>query len=135
MSRPSVAELSLVPASAPGELPPPPADLSPAEAKLWTETVETKPADWFGPDSWPVLKEFCRAAVMCDALAKVAARAVRSKDTSSIKSVLSMRDMEARRVASMATKLRLTQQSRYGPRAAETANNRTKGKRPWQSAS
>lgn len=135
MPRRSVASLSIVPAGPAGELPAPPDELSKAEAKVWTETVESKPADWFGPDSYPVLKEYCRAAVMCDALAKASARAVKSGDSGAIKSALDMRDKEARRVASLATKLRLTQQSKYGPRAAATADARANGKRPWQNVS
>lgn len=134
MPRRSVASLSIVPDTPVGELPSPPTDLSKTEARLWTETVESKPADWFGADSLPVLKEYVRAAVMCDVLAKAAAKAVRSKDTATIRAVLGMRDMEARRVASLGTKLRLTQQSKYGPRAAATADARVTGKRPWQSA-
>lgn len=111
-----------------------PAELSEVEAALWRETVESKPAEWFGADSWPVLKEYVRAAVTCDALAVAAADAVLSKDGDLIKAVLTTRDREARRMADLATKLRLTQQSRYTPQAAATADKRANGKRPWQSA-
>ena len=134
MAKASVAGLSIVPASPVGELPAPPEELTAAEARLWTETVESKPADWFGPDSFPLLKEYVRAAVMCDALAKQARSAVKAKDATTIKLMLDMRDKEAKRVAGLATKLRLTQQSRYTPQAASTANRRANGRRPWQSA-
>lgn len=134
MPRLSVAGLSIVPASAPGALAPAPKELSPAEARLWEETVASKPADWFGPDNYPLLKEYCRAAVMCDTLARQARAAVRKKDAATIKLVLDMRDKEAKRAASLGTKLRLTQQSKYTPQAAATADRRVKGGRPWQSA-
>jgi len=134
MPRRSSASLALVPASQPIPFAPVPVGLSEAEAVLWRETVESKPAEWFGADSWPVLKEYVRAAVMCDTLAKVVADTVRGGDTEEIKAVLDMRDKEAKRATSLATKLRLTQQSRYTPQAAATADKRGSGRRPWQSA-
>lgn len=131
MPRRSAASLALVPASQPIPPAPAPGDLSEVEAALWRETVESKPADWFGADSWPILKEYVRAAAMCDALAQVIADA----GPGQLKEWLDMRDKEARRAVSLATKLRLTQQSKYGPRAADTADRKAKGKRPWQSGS
>jgi hypothetical protein len=45
-----------------------------------------------------------------------------------------MRDTEAKRATSIATKLRLTQQSRYTPQAAATADRKAgSGAKPWQS--
>lgn len=125
--------MALVPASQPVQFAPVPPDFSDVEAAMWRETVESKPAEWFGPDSWSVLKEYIRAAVMCDTLAKVVAGAVTRGDPDEIKAVLDMRDKERKAVASLGTKLRLTQQSRYTPNAAATADKRAGGKRPWQS--
>lgn len=129
MARKSIEHLTLVPptTSEPIPLAPVPGELSPAEAKLWTQVVESKPADWFGADSWPVLREYVRAAVMCDHLATVIAGASRDQ----LKRALDMRDRESRRAVSLATKLRLTQQSKYDPRGAATADRRAGGKRPW----
>lgn len=133
MPRRSAASLALVPASQPVPLSPVPADLSEKEAELWVGVVESKPSDWFGADSWPILKEYVRAATICDALAAVIAAAVKIGDPDGIKSALDMRDKESRRAVSLATKLRLTQQSRYGPRAAASADAKVNGNRPWQS--
>lgn len=142
MPRKSIASLTVVRGgaakdapTAPTTLAPVPDDLSPAEAKVWRTTVESKPADWFGPDSYPLLKEFVRAAAMCDHLAQPIADAVEAKDTRKIRAGLNMRDREAKRMADIATKLRLTQQSRYTPGAAATADRRAGGKRPWQGPS
>lgn len=137
MARKSVAALSLVGDTTVGtvQIAPVPAELTPAEARIWRDAVESKPAEWFGADSWPVLKEYVRAAVMCDTLAVVATDAAQSKDGDLIKAVLATRDRESRRMADLATKLRLTQQSRYTPQAAATADKRASGKRPWQSGS
>ena len=100
---------------------------------MWSEIVDSKPADWFDLDSVPVLKEYIRAALTCDSLAGVVEEALAEcGDARELKTILDMRDKEARRVASLATKLRLTQQSRYTPQSAATANRKAGGKRPWQ---
>lgn len=134
MSRRSAAALSVVPAtpSTPDTLLPAPDGFSEAEAALWREIISTKPAEWFGEDSAPVLKEYVRAAVMCDLLSDRINEALASGSTADVKMLLELRDREARRAANLATKLRLTQQSRYTPQASGTANNRANGKRPWQ---
>lgn len=135
MPRRSAASLSLVPPGQPIPLARVPVGLSEGEAALWVEVVESKPADWFGADSLPVLREYVRAAVMCDTLATVVADTIKRGDPDEIKSVLDIRDKESRRSVSLATKLRLTPQSKYGPRAADTADRKVAGKRPWQSGS
>lgn len=139
MPRKSITSLTVVRGGAANDAPatpiplaPVPADLSAAEAEVWRTTVEAKPADWFGPDSYPLLKEFARAAVMSDTLAQLIADAVKAVDARKIRAGLNMRDREAKRMADIATKLRLTIQSRYTPGAAATANKRASGKRPWQ---
>lgn len=133
MARKSATSLSVVPASAPAPLPPAPADLPTEEERaLWRDIVESKPADWFGPDSLPILKEYIRAVATGNLLAAKIGAALDGDDASLIKFLLDMRDKEARRASSLATKLRLTQQSRYGARSADRANHRATGKRPWQ---
>lgn len=46
--------------------------------------------------------------------------------------VLRLRDMESKRLSSLATKLRLTNQSRYTPMAAATAAKKGAGGNVWQ---
>lgn len=105
---------------------------------MWVEVVESKPAEWFGADSLPLLKEYVRAVVMCDTLDAKVKRAIEGGEGAEaatvgvVKLFLDMRDKEAKRATSLATKLRLTQQSRYTPQAAATADKRAGGKRPWQ---
>ena len=135
MARKSAASLSVARPADIGGAPSPPADLGDAERAMWREIVDSKPSDWFGPDSLPVLKEYVRAAVTCDQLARIVGQAMDGDDGLKLKSALDMRDKEARRAASLATKLRLTQQSRYGARSADRADRRASGPRPWQTAS
>jgi hypothetical protein len=111
----------------------PPAFLSADERRLWVEIVETKPAEWFGPDSAPILVEFVRAVDTCNLLANQVREALESGEPDWIERFLKLRDKESRRAADLATKLRLTQQSRYTPQAAATANKRTmNATKPWE---
>jgi len=134
MSRPSAASLSVVPLKALTRIEPP-ADLTPEELALWTAVTESKPVEWFGEDSAPLLTEYVRAKVMCDRLdlqVKAAIAGAGEPETAGlIKSYLDMRDKESKRLLSIGTKLRLTQQSRYTPQAAATATKKAGGERPW----
>lgn len=132
MSRPSGASLTVVPTGLPERLVPPD-DLTPEQAARWRAVVDSKPVEWFGPDSLPLLKEYVRAEAMCDLLAVQIEAAMSGGDPGEIKAMLDMRDKESKRLASLATKLRLTQQSRYTPQAAATANKKAGNARPWQS--
>ena len=132
MSRQSTASLSIVPAGALPRLAPPD-DLEPAEAALWRRVVDAKPADYFGEDSALLLAEYVRGCVMADLLDKQVKGAIAGGETGEIKALLQLRDMESRRVLSIATKLRLTNQSRYTPQAASTASKKASGARPWAS--
>lgn len=131
MAKQSAAGLSIVP-RLPGASIEEPADLSPAEVQLWRDVVASKPAEWFGADSAPILKEFVRASVTCDLLDERVKTTMTTGAVGEVKLILDMRDKESKRVAVLATKLRLTQQSRYTPQAAATADKRASGKRPWQ---
>lgn len=132
MPRKSAASLSVV-AAGPRPILAPPPELSTEEAALWREVVESKPAEWFGNDSAPLLREYVRAACICDQLdAKIKNLMASDANAAEMKVLFGLRDGEAKRAAIMATKLRLTQQSRYTPQAASTASKRAQGRRPWQ---
>src|SRR5688500_12712500 len=124
MARPSSAALSLVPPVQMSRIAAP-YGLLDEELALWQAVVDSKPVDWFGEDSAPLLVEYVRAKVMCDLLdlqVKAAIAGGGEPETAGlIKSYLDMRDKESKRLLSIGTKLRLTQQSRCTPQAAATA--------------
>jgi hypothetical protein len=109
----------------------PPDDLSAIERELWTRVVDSKPADWFGEDSAPLLHEYVRTKVSCDVLHAQVQAALAGGDAKEIKDAMQLRDMESRRLLSIGTKLRLTQQSRYTPKSAATADRGAGGRKPW----
>jgi hypothetical protein len=133
MSKQSGASLSVVPVQPLARVSAPDG-LSREEAELWRQVVDSKPADWFGEDSAPLLVEYVRAKVSCDVLHAQVQAALAGGDPKEIKDAMQLRDMESRRLLSIGTKLRLTQQSRYTPKAAATADRGSNGRKPWQAA-
>lgn len=114
----------------------PPESLTPEQATVWRETVECRSAEYFGPDAVPMLEEYCRVVIMCRLLAlqieAVIAGSSGDETAGLLKSYLDMRDKESRRMSSLATRLRLTNQSRYTPQAANTAAKKGAGGKVWQ---
>ena len=68
---------------------------------------------------------------MCDLLALQIEAEIAGGEPGNLKALLDMRDKESKRLTSVATKLRLTQQSRYTPQAASTADKKAGSARPW----
>jgi hypothetical protein len=105
------ARLSVVQFTAP--LPEPPECLSVSEAKIFSETAAAMPAGWFRADSMPLLIEFARAVDACNKLA--AMRDAPGMSVRDLSVLLGTHEKQARLVVTLATKMRLTQQSRILP--------------------
>lgn len=129
MAKQSSASLSVVPVKPIARIEPP-SGLGVEELKLWRAVADSKPADWFGEDSAPLLTEYVRAVHMCDRLQVQIEVAIAEGEIPD--KLLRLRDMEAKRATSLATKLRMTQQSRYTPQAAATASKKAGNARPWE---
>lgn len=132
------AEVSVVPGNF-GKRPEPPADLSNAEAEIWRETVASEAADFFCTAALRgMLADYCRHRASADKVSEIinVFQAEWLKNADGAKryhGLLKMRDLETRAAADKATKLRLTNQSRYTPQAASTASrNAAKGFKPWE---
>lgn len=130
--RKSLASLSVVPAAVVKRVEAP-ADLTDAEATLFEQIVATKPADWWTVDNAPLLTEYVRALSMLDLLAGQIRAALKDGTAADVKDLMKLRDMESRRAMSLATKMRLSQQSTYTDKSADTARRRGgAGAKPWQ---
>lgn len=110
----------------------PPAGLTEDQAEVWRSVVGARSADFFGEDAAPLLEEYCRVVAMCRLLAVQIEAGIAGGEADELKALLDMRDKESRRMASLATKLRITNQSRYTPQAAGTAAKRGAGGKVWQ---
>lgn len=122
----------------PGQWPEPPDRLTEAQAEIWQRIVVTKPHDWFGPDTYPLLVEYIRAAEQADVLASELEEFnpewLRDEDgLSRYEKLNRLVDAKASSLARLATKMRLSQQSRYSEKAAHTAAKQAgSGAKPWQ---
>lgn len=117
--------------------PEPPPELQPSEAEVWRSVVATKPADWFTRDTHPLLTGYCRAAVAADLIAaqvKVFDPAWLATDDGlgRYNQLMKMAQRQASLLATLATKMRLAQQSKYGARGAETQSRAGAAVKPWE---
>ncbi len=136
MPRKSAASLAVIAGSL-DRRPDPPADLTDLEAEVWERTVAHEAADVFGTAALQqMLKDYCRHVIAAERLGLVIeghmsnpAAEVSLKD---LDCLLKMRDRETKAMADKATKLRLTNQSRYTPKAAATASKNVGANKPWQ---
>lgn len=116
--------------------PAPPVDLSPEGAELWQAIVNANPADLFTPGSAPLLVQLCRHVIAARRVAGWLARIEASEealDEALWFKLLDRQDRESKAIAALATRLRLTPQSRYTPHGAAAAGKRTRtGLAPWE---
>jgi hypothetical protein len=113
--------------------PAPPNDLTPPQANLWKRIVADSPPGWFR-DGDTLLLMFCRHAADGDWLSKmIDAEPRKPTDLKRLDRLLAMRERETRMLTHLATKMRLTPQSRIAPRSAGRAMDAVPlGKRPWE---
>lgn len=137
--RKSSAALSVVAGTVIDGRPHPPSDLTAFQKEVWERTVANEAADVFRTAALQqLLKEYCRHVETADRLSKQVDRATCDGSNLSLQDIdilCRMRDRETKALADKATKLRLTNQSRYTPGAAGTAAKKGAAERkPWQLA-
>ena len=136
--RRSAESLSVV-TSIPGQRLAPPAHLSPSEIERWKAVTATKPADWFQADTAPLLEAYVRGETIALTLAKQLEAFLPEWLTTEdgierYKALTGMYQKQSSVLCALATKMRISQQSRYDAKTAATAAN--KGGRgapkPWE---
>ncbi len=115
---------------------PVPAGLSEAQTAVWRRTVDSVPGDWFQSTDVPMLVNYCRWVVDADAIQaqKDAFKPEWLETAEGMKHYERLTRIHATAtgaIASLATKMRLTQQSRYGHRTA-ARKTAQQTKRPWE---
>lgn len=118
----------------PHERPAPPPDLDADQAALWRVTVNRLPPDWFPAETHQILKEYCRHAVSSDRLAaRIAVLEAESGDAKELHELLKMRRGEVSNMATLATRMRISQQSTYDATKRKSAGDgrAAAGGNPW----
>lgn len=106
---------------------------------LWLVTVNSKPAEWFGPEHVPLLVEYVRHVATAELLTQQIETFDPAwlADDDGIKRydrLAKMRMREAAVIHQLARSMRLTQQAMYRADKAATLAGKGGGKRkPWQS--
>jgi hypothetical protein len=134
--RKSSSALTIVALPGP-QRPKPLADLMADEAAVWRSVVDGLPPTWFEAESRPLLADYCRHVCR----SRFLALSINSFEPGWLSSdeglnrydqLLRMAERESRAASSLATRLRLTQQSRLKAEKAATATqDLSAGKRPW----
>jgi hypothetical protein len=124
---------------------PAPAELTKEEAAVWGGIVAAEPADWFSASTRPILAQYCRhiirarrtadliqnleasVATEMDAVDGLARMSIMLSATEAFDRLQKMQERESRAIASLATKMRITQQATINQRG-----NRIESKKPWE---
>ena len=129
--RKSAASLEVVSSNvAPIERPPAPDDLTDEQAEVWQKITSRMPADWFPAETWPLLGMYCRHVVAARRVAQLIAQAEESPDleVETLDRLYKMQERESRAMSSLATRMRLTQQSTYDKSRRKPIQVR----KPWE---
>lgn len=135
MARKSSAALSIVAGSIDGR-PKAPDDLTEEQQAIWDRTVASEAADTFRTAALQqLLREYCRAVSTAAWLSRKVEMAMRGElelTVHEFDALSRSRDREAKALGAFATKLRLTNQSRYTPQAAATAARKASEVKLWE---
>lgn len=136
--RKSGASLSVVTPLERPERPPAPEMLSEDQAAVWDAVVRSEDPGLFDSGvQRDLLADYCRHRVSADQISQIVdefdPQWMKSADGAQrLSKLLQMREREVHCAARLATKLRLTNQSRYTPQRAGTVSGRATSKAPWE---
>ena len=108
-----------------------PYDLTDEQADEWRAIVNRLPADWFPREAWPLLAQHCRHVVNSRRVAQLiaAAEGAKSLDIEEYDRLLKMQERESRCIASLATRMRISQQATYDKSRKKGSGGVSK---PWE---
>lgn len=112
--------------------PKPPAVLDAPESRVWSDVVGALPADWFDEATYPLLIQYCRHTVHAHQLAAMAKQIAAGDDfqLDQYTALLAEQRKETAAMVSLATKMRIAQQSTTNHRGNKTTA--PVAARPWE---
>lgn len=92
-----------------------PYDLTDEQAAEWWAIVNRMPADWFPRETHGMISQYCRHVVAARRVAQLIAQAEKEKklDVDHYDKLLKMQEREGRAISSLATRMRISQQSTF----------------------
>ena len=113
----------------------PPDDLRDEEVQIWRGIVESMDDDWLTVETHPLLAQYCRHTVRARRLAALIGALEQPEDEDAeldlkeYTDLLKAEEVQSRALASLATKLRISQQSTYDRKKILPKG---KKKKPWE---
>jgi len=110
----------------------PPSDLTDEQADEWNAVVARMPADWFGRETHGLLTQYCRHVVASRRVADLIAAVEKEKelDLDQYDKLLKMQEREGRAMSSLATRMRLSQQTQWSEQKSRKVTSPVK--MPWE---
>ncbi len=107
-----------------------PYDLTDEQSDEWWAVVNRMPADWFPRETHGMLSQYCRHVVSARRVAQLIEQAMKAEafDVEAYNQLLIMQEREGRALSSLATRMRLSQQTTYD----KSKKKPTSGKKPWE---
>ncbi len=133
--RKSAAELGVIQGIP--ERPKPPDELTSAQAEEWRAVVARMPVNWFPREIWPLLTQYCRHICNARHIARLI-EAAHDLDIGDRKALmrfnrlLGMQERQSNALAGLATRIRLSNQSRYTPSSAAAQAKGGSGVKLWE---
>lgn len=115
-----------------------PHDLTDEESEVWFTVVNRLPADWFPAETHPLLAQYCRATIQARRVAELIEQATSDIDpetkeptltVSAYDRLLKMQARQSATLASLATKMRISQQATTNHRGNK---KQVSPKKPWE---
>ena len=107
-----------------------PGELTDEQAGEWASIVSRLPADWFPRETHGMLAQYCRHVVSARRVAQLIADCEASEgfDVENYDRLLKMQEREGRALSSLATRMRLSQQTTYDKSKKKPGQTR----KPWE---
>jgi len=111
------------------ERPSPPDGLTDEQSIEWRAVVDRMPGEWFPPETHGMLAQFCRHVVSARHVAELTEKLLSSDafDLETYNKLLIMQEREGRALSSLATRMRITNQTRF----SKDKKTGPMGPKPW----
>ena len=108
-----------------------PYDLTDEQTEEWRKVVNRLPADWFPAETHAMLAQYCRHVVAARRIAQLigAEESSEKLDLSTYDGLLKMQERESKAIGTLATRMRITQQSTM---RVETLKKPKQVAKPWE---
>lgn len=134
MAKKSAASLAVVAVKPKDARISPPSTLTARQVELWREVASAKPAGWFTEDCKALLVGYVKAIASHESISQRVDAMESGElqlDLKDEDKLYAMQERQARLIQSFATKMRLTNQSRYQNSTAAVKSAKAGASRPW----